>query len=256
MSITVRGLEVVMADGWRSLEEEHLGDWLLRASHGFTQRGNSALVLGPPPLPLPGAVDVVDRWYAARDLPTRFCLITDATGAAADPIMHGELLDRGYAAQSATLTMVAGVADLPVPTEHCPHVLADASLTQAWLAAFAAYRSIMPGVAAAILVNSRSQLFLSIPGAVGENPTAIARMSVYPGWAGIHAMWVDPAHRRRGLATTVVGSIGQSAVRLQLSQVYLQVERANDAAQAAYRTMGFRVHHGHIYLTREQPSAV
>ena len=46
MSITVQALETVMADGWRAVEEDHLGDWLLRASSGFTQRGNSALTVG------------------------------------------------------------------------------------------------------------------------------------------------------------------------------------------------------------------
>ena len=39
-------LERVAAQGWRALEVERLGEWLLRASAGFSRRANSVLPLG------------------------------------------------------------------------------------------------------------------------------------------------------------------------------------------------------------------
>ncbi len=253
MTITVEALETVMSDGWRAVEEDHLGGWLLRASGGFTQRGNSVLSMGSPGLPPVAAIEVVEQWYAARALPARFCLLTDVSGVPADPDLYAALTGRGYQPASATQSMVAVSAALPSLTEQSPGVVADTQLTPGWMAAFAAYRSVQPEPAEAILTGSRAQLFLSVPAGPDGPLVAIARMSIYPGWAGIHAMWVAPERRRQGLATTVVAAVAQLGREHHMPEVYLQVERANTTAVAAYTAMGFRPHHGHIYLTA-QPS--
>ena len=41
-------LQRIADRGWRALETAPVGDWLLRASDGFTGRANSALPLGDP----------------------------------------------------------------------------------------------------------------------------------------------------------------------------------------------------------------
>ena len=40
--------------GWQPVESEPLGEWVLRASGGFSSRGNSVLALGDPGMPLAG----------------------------------------------------------------------------------------------------------------------------------------------------------------------------------------------------------
>ena len=75
-------LAAVAADGWPAIETEPLGPWLLRASYGFTLRGNSVLVTGRPQEHLLEAVSSIEAWYAARDLPPIFSVPTDAAGAA------------------------------------------------------------------------------------------------------------------------------------------------------------------------------
>lgn len=250
MRITVRALEDVMTDGWRAVEEVPLGEWLLRASSGFTQRGNSALALGDPGCPIPAAIETVERWYAARNLTPRFSLVTDSAGVCADPALAAQLEARGYLPGSNTQSMVAQSAEIPRLLPGAPSVDVDEHLTSAWFTAFAAYRSIVPGAAEAILTGSHGQVFLSVPpaGAVGQAPPiAIARMSTYPGWAGIHAMWVAPQRRREGLATAVAATAARLAVQAGMPQLYLQVERTNDAARAAYGRLGFLAHHGHLY---------
>src|SRR3954454_17491975 len=64
----VAALERLAARSWRGLEEEPLGDWLLRAGGGFTGRANSVLVLGDPPTGLDDGVAAVSRWYGRRGL--------------------------------------------------------------------------------------------------------------------------------------------------------------------------------------------
>ena len=44
----VEDLERVAARGWPGLEQDTLGEWLLRAGGGFTGRANSVLVVGDP----------------------------------------------------------------------------------------------------------------------------------------------------------------------------------------------------------------
>ena len=51
LAISVSDLQRVMGPSWGALEREALGEWELRASDGFTQRGNSALPVGDPGSP-------------------------------------------------------------------------------------------------------------------------------------------------------------------------------------------------------------
>src|SRR3954454_12473653 len=54
---------------WPPVEVEPLGEWLLRASGGFSARANSAMATGDPGVPLEVALDRVRGFYAARALP-------------------------------------------------------------------------------------------------------------------------------------------------------------------------------------------
>ena len=65
---TVVELEQVAAFGWRAQETVRLGEWLLRASGGFTQRANSVLAVGDPGVGLDAALDLATDWYAERGL--------------------------------------------------------------------------------------------------------------------------------------------------------------------------------------------
>src|SRR5437763_15301934 len=48
-------LERVAAAGWPAPDLDRLGGWLLRAAEGWTNRGNSALAVGDPDVPLADA---------------------------------------------------------------------------------------------------------------------------------------------------------------------------------------------------------
>ncbi len=248
MDREIADLEQVMVDGWPALETDRLGDWLLRASAGFSARGNSVLTTGEPGLALPQAVRVARQWYAARGLPARFCLVTDVAGAPFAGALPALLLADGLTADTPTLTLTAAARDLPALRAELPGVTVDAALTLPWLTAFAAYRPIRPGVTEGVLTGSAGQLFLSLPGGPAGRPRAIARMSIAPGWAGIHGMWVDPEHRRQGLATALVATIAHLAKDHHMPRVYLQVPRSEEGARAAYAALGFTAHHGHVYL--------
>src|SRR5580658_165070 len=68
MMISIEELEQLAAPGWRGIEEERLGDWLLRAAGGFTGRANSglpAMIAVPYPAGQPEC-SALDRLLAGR----------------------------------------------------------------------------------------------------------------------------------------------------------------------------------------------
>lgn len=248
-AIGTTDLERLMADGWRAVEEEWLGDWMLRASSGFTTRGNSVLPLGEPGTELAKAIRRVEGWYAERGLPPRFQLAQPSGSAAVRDDLDAELSGRGYSQAQPSLVLTGASGDIEPLTDGSAPVHVDASLRESWLQTYARQRSIVPGVTEHILTGSPGQLFASTTGRSGS-VTAIARMSIHPGWAGIQTLWVDPDHRGRGLGRTLVHAIGMLARKHRVASVYLQVEADNVAAIALYESEGFRIHHRYAYLVR------
>ena len=71
------------------------------------------------------------------------------------------------------------------------------------------------------------------------------------GWCLVLSLEVDPAHRRRGIASALVRAWAQLAGARHL---YLQVERGNDPGHALYAKAGFARSHGYHYRRGASPS--
>lgn len=69
-----------------------MGDWLLRSSGGYTKRANSANALQPGATLDAAALQHIEAWYAAQQLPCIFRL-----SPLADAAVDGLLAQRGYA---------------------------------------------------------------------------------------------------------------------------------------------------------------
>jgi ribosomal protein S18 acetylase RimI-like enzyme len=242
-------LERLMADGWRAVEEEWLGDWMLRASSGFTRRGNSVLPLGDPGSSMETAVGHVEEWYAERWLPSQFHLDLPPSGEATDEPLGMILVDRGYQVVTPTVVMTGASSDVDPLRDGAAPVHVSASLEPEWLAAYGRQRPTLSGVTEQLLTGSPGQLFLSTADRSGE-VTTVARMSVHPGWAGLQALWVAPEHRGHGLGRTVLHAAAMLARQRRMPSMYLQVEAENDEAIGLYESEGFRTHHTYVYLRR------
>jgi GNAT superfamily N-acetyltransferase len=248
-AVSTVDLERLMADGWRAVEEEWLGQWLLRASSGFTGRANSLLPLGDPGSSSETAIGLVEEWYAARGLPSQFHLDLPSSGQAADDPLGRVLVDRGYEVVTPTVVMTGASSHIGRLPDGAALVHVSGSLEPEWLAAYAKQRTTVPGVTEQLLTGSPGQLFLSTTDPTGAI-TAVGRMSVHPGWAGLQAFWVRPDLRGRGLGRTLLHASGMLARRRRMSSIYLQVEADNAAAIALYESEGFRPHHHYVYVRR------
>jgi ribosomal protein S18 acetylase RimI-like enzyme len=250
-------LERTAAAHWRGTEEQWLGGWLLRAAEGFTGRANSVLPLGDPGLPLDAALVTVAGWYRARGLPPMIVIPTALDTAPAAETLDNHLSQRSWTSRPGPAFVM--VADLPLPgldqvSDPLPTALAVQVTSEpgdAWAAMYH-YRGQehLPPVAREVLTSAEAQSFVSLR-AAGEL-LAIARLSVAGGWAGLTAVEVSPAHRRRGLGTAITAAACQEASRRGLTRVFLQVEVTNAPARALYERLGFR--YSHRYHYRVAPS--
>jgi N-acetylglutamate synthase len=238
----VDDLEQVAARGWRARDEDALGDWLLRADSGFTNRANSALVVGDPGMPLPAAVDAVTAWYEARGLAP--CAQLPGVGSrAADAAFAAA----GWARDEDVLVLTApiGVAPPAVPVE------LSGTPDEAWLAGYRYRGADLPSGALEVLTNAEDAVFASVRLAPAPAPlAAVARGVLTDGWLGVTAVTVAEEHRRQGLASAVMAALQRWAGERGAHSVYLQVTAGNAPARALYRRAGFIEHHRYHYRRR------
>jgi N-acetylglutamate synthase len=254
MAISIRDLEEAAAGGWRAPEETRMkGDWrggpgwLLRAAGGFTGRANSALASGDPGMPLADAVAEVCRWYTARGLPALVSVAYPIGGAHTDPL-DGFLAGRGWPVRSGAATVMtaaaAAVADATAGAAASVRVDLDTEPDEPWLARYRFRGRPLPPIARRLLLSAPWQRFASVREA--GRTIAVGRVAEADGWAGLTAVEVDPAHRRRGLARAITGALAAAAAD-RTANLYLQVEDENSAARTLYRQAGFADHHGYHY---------
>ncbi|MCX4988652.1 GNAT family N-acetyltransferase [Streptomyces sp. NBC_00568] len=229
----------VAARAWRPVESERLGAWELRAAGGFTRRANSVLPLGDPGVPLDRALTYVRDWYAARGLPAYVQTATGAEGA--QELLCAELEARDWAREVTAELWTGALA--PIGDREAPGVLLSRTADEAWLGRY--QRKGLSDVALKVLGSGPSVWFATVPGAEGAAPAAIGRCVVDGRWAGFAAVEVDPAHRRKGLATAVMASLARRALDEGASAAWLQVEADNTGARELYARMGFGAHHAY-----------
>ncbi|MDC2958321.1 GNAT family N-acetyltransferase [Streptomyces gilvifuscus] len=241
-----RELALVAARAWRPVESERLGEWELRAAAGFTRRANSVLPLGDPGLPLDEALAVVRRWYGDRGLPAYVQTATGGEGT--EELLCAELERRGWVREVTAELWTGALAPLADRAEGTGVVLSREA-DEAWLARY--QRKGVSEVALKVLGSGPSVWFATVPGA--EAPAAIGRCVVDGRWASFAAVEVDPAMRRRGLATTVMAALARRALDEGASAAWLQVEEDNAGARALYAGMGFAAHHAYHHY--REPAA-
>ncbi len=248
--MTVRSideLERVAARGWQAPVQERLGGWLLRAADGFTGRANSALAVGDPVIALGEAVRQVRAWYRARGLPAMIA-VAYPTGRPKASSLDRFLAGQGWTVRTgAAVVMTAPAAALaPAGIGATVRVEMAERPDDEWLGRYH-YRSMeqLPAVALYLLCSAPWQAFGSVR--AGGRTVAIGRVAGAGEWAGLTAIEVDPAWRRRGFGAAVTAALAGLAAERGTHEVYLQVEMDNAAARSLYRRAGFTDHHGYHY---------
>jgi GNAT superfamily N-acetyltransferase len=237
---------------WPAVRTEPLGDWLLRASGGFSARANSVMAVGDPGVPFDAAVDRVLAFYAAHRLvpwaqvvvgsatADRFADAGWTTARPGEADSHFQLAPVAQASRAVRGQLPASVPPVEVRT----------SLTSAWLANDDRALS-HPDDAAAVLEGPEQVCFVSVPArdsGDGSGLRAKGRVACEGDWAGITDVWVSPEHRRAGLGLVVMAALLEWAAERGGTTAYLQVRGDNQGGLALYERLGFRTHHTYRYL--------
>ncbi|MGO4592313.1 GNAT family N-acetyltransferase [Leifsonia sp. 2TAF2] len=223
--------------GWVALEREPLQGWTLRASSGVTNRANSVLASGPVD-DVETAVDVAERWYAARSLPAVFQVTS-----ASPPALPEVLRQRGYRDHSLTDVLVADRSTVAAESQvkESPAVRITDQLDDGWLDTWWSVDgrggAVERTVAARILTGGPA-----LYAAHGDPaaPDAVARLALVDEWGGLFAVATRPAARRRGLARALVQALTAASGEHGIRGLWLQVLAGNAPAHALYASLGFR----------------
>jgi GNAT superfamily N-acetyltransferase len=231
--------------GWRPVEEEPLGDWLLRASGGFSNRGNSVLALGDPGLPLREAVTRVAEWYGARGLTPRAHVVADS------PVIDA-LDEAGWSVYEPTGLMMTSVARALRHTDPSEQPVGhDTVVGAGWLATDE--RAARFGDAARQVLEAGEVTFATVRAEDGS-VLARGRGAFHDDWLGISSLWTAEDHRGRGLGTAVLRSLLDWGAEGGATTAYLQVVDANASAARLYEARGFEKHHGYAYYRAPFPT--
>lgn len=222
-------------------------------SRGITRRANSAVALDVPtdPAALEQAVTRLEGLYEAASAPSVFRLLE---GHGPEQL-ETHLAERGYLAEgrSEIHELVLDGAKLPAP--HPQARISTGTLDEDWFAhawrlapregedARRTVRDIMAGTPA---------VHVALPADPGEEDdiVAVGRAALVEtgrtSTAVLNAIAVDPAHRRQGLGTAVVGSLLALGAAQGAQRALLEVEANNEAARL-YRSLGLRRLAGYHY---------
>ena len=234
---------------WPAVHTRPLGDWLLRASGGFSARANSAMAVGDPGVSFDEAVETTLAFYAGQHLvPWAQVVVGSATAARFDDA--GWQVARPGEADSefqvASVAQAARAVRRSLPAG-APPVSLGTTVTPAWLDNDPRALS-HPDDARAVLEGPGQVAFAAVGTPDGDSVVAKGRVAADGDWAGITDVWVSPEHRRQGLGVVVMDAMLDWAAERGATTAYLQVRGDNPGALALYAGLGFRTHHTYRYL--------
>ena len=243
-----RTFEALMDSAWPAPERHDLGEWVLRAADGVTQRANSVWPRDPAQQPLDALREAM-QWYRERRLP----LIFQVTETPANAGLNGLLDAQSFTRQSETLIMSrpsgggyqgpadAGVETLSEPDEEWLHL---------WWSVDGRGGDAQRQTARAILTGCPS-LYALVRDDDGV-PAAVGRLALVDGTGGIYCMATSPSHRRRGYAAAVLEALQSEGNARNVESFWLLVTAANSAARQLYRQAGFEEAGRYLYR-QERP---
>ena len=217
LSVRINDLEKIANQTWKAKEEQHLGNWILRADVGVTRRANSALILGSD-----NHIEVMINWYTQRNLRPTISIVPEINSE-----LDSELEIRGFKKLLDLEVMVKNSAESKAEFEY---EVTDAPNDE-WLRVHGD-KSIYPLLARTpakyIYLRDQSKL------------VAIGRIAFAADWALISRIWVSPELRGKGYGRKMLQALENESGNAKLA---LQVQKENIAAYELYKSAGYLNHH-------------
>ncbi|MEM7470665.1 MAG: GNAT family N-acetyltransferase [Pseudomonadota bacterium] len=227
-------LTQVLEATWPTLEQRQVGPWLFRTSPGGGKRVNATQATGP-------VVQAhLDQAEAHMRAAGKELLFQSRVDTELDTI----LAQNGYSILDETLCYQSPIA--PLAEQELPLVTAFPIwpplqiMRDIWAAG-----GIGPGRLA--IMERADCKKISILGRVDGRAAGVVYVGLHAGYAMIHALEVLPAHRRKGLARSLVIAAAQWGRDNGATDLVLLVTRQNAVANALYQTLGMTAQPGYHY---------
>ena len=187
----IRKLEVAYSKAFPGIEHRQVGQWLLRAGDGITERSNSAAPLGPSALFDPVPVAEIHEFYSRHGLPPLVLV----------PERIGRVVEKLVERLGPEIIVMARKLGDEVDVEKHAEFRIDTQPDDDWLRLYHFRGKPLPRRALELL---RTQ----IDGEMGfgrllidGRTVAITRGTITDGYLGYSAVEVAPEYRRQGLGT-------------------------------------------------------
>lgn len=208
--------------------------WLLAFDDGTVGRCHSAVPLRHE-APAPDLLAEIERRYAAAGLPA----VLRVPELAPFDGLRAELRPKGYRRCKPTLVQTGRVAGLGDGALQGSEVLVSDTASPEWEQVFLGegFDPVDGASRLAILRRGRGSVFASVR--EQGRTVAVGSACFSAGWCGVHGMRTLPAHRGRGLASSVLAALAAAARERGVERCFLQVQQDNAAACSLYVAKGF-----------------
>ena len=237
----IESLERATVEGVAPAKRVEIGGWLVPFDDGAIGRAKSAVPLRHDLTP--AALSEIEAAYWTEGLSPAF-RVAEGPGLQA---VRDALTQRGYADGAPTVVKVGDVERLAALRDKPGDLLVAPD--EGWGAVFLGEGFDPRDGASRVAALSRSPDALYAAVREDGRTVAVGCVAFGHGWAGIHGMRTEAARRGRGLASTVLATLGRAIQARGVTRVFLQVEEDNDA-RSLYRKAGFVEAWRYRYWTR------
>ncbi|MBB6637984.1 GNAT family N-acetyltransferase [Cohnella thailandensis] len=231
-------IEPLTLNAWPALRQFVRDGWLLRLADGYTKRANSVQPLWPfdGETDMAGKIAWCEQVYNDAGLPAIFKLSPFSEPRNLDYLLE----EASYRVVEPSCVKVRDLANLPIPSGRF-RVLVEPRINEAWLSSFSVWQSLHADrlKTARLILEApyppKGFFTLSDDGI----PVALGIGAIERGYAGLYDIVTDPFRRNEGIGEQLLLHILGWAKERGAHSSYLQVVRANAAANRLYDKLGY-----------------
>ena len=244
-------IEEASLNAWPALQQVLFDGWVLRFARGYTKRANSVNPLYGSSLDLDEKIDVCERLYAEKGLPTVFRLTPFSSPVTLDQVLEG----RGYRRLDPTLVQYLDLRNCTI--RPAPSGELRTERFNDWMDLFCRLSE-----TPAAKHQTHREILEAIPGrrflvslVDGGLPIACGLGVLENRHFGLFDLITDPQHRNKGYGTQLVAGLLRWAQERGASHAYLQVMTLNQPARHLYAKFGFEEAYSYWYRISEAACA-
>jgi len=228
-------IEEASLNAWPALQQILFDGWILRFSKGYTKRANSVNPLYASNMDVHEKIDICERLYSEKGLPSVFRLSPLSSPTDLDQVLKS----RSYQRADPTLVLYLDLRGHEIQTLPSGDLRAEG--LDGWMELFRRFSESSMGKH-----EAHKKILSAIPSKPVMASLVDSGLSVACGlgvlenrYFGLFDLITDPARRNRGYGTQLVSGLLRWAQERGAWHAYLQVMSLNRPARHLYAKFGF-----------------